>query len=353
MSSLTRREFLKAEVLGIGSLLLPPQSLSAAAGLERLGRVVETRLDVRARPDVGSQAVATLDEDAVIPWYREVIGVHPYRINQRWVETDGGYVYAPALQPVQDLPNIPIDSLSETSLGPGFWTEVSVPWVDVALDNPPARAPWLVNSARPRLYYSQIVWVDAIRQADDGSMRYRINERFGYGDLLIADARAFRPLSEAEVTPLAPEVEDKRVVVNLERQSLSCFESGREVYYCRVSTGIPFDVDGNPTDESTTPPGPHPVWRKLISVHMVGGTTGGGWDLPGVGWTSLFVGNGVAIHSTFWHNDFGVPRSRGCVNAQPEDAKWVFRWLAPVVPYDPGDVTVGMPGGTIIEVVEA
>ena len=85
---------------------------------------------------------------------------------------------------------------------------------------------------------------------------------------------------------------------------------------------------------------------------MSGGTTGGGWDLAGVGWTTLFVGNGVAVHSTFWHNNFGVPMSRGCVNARPRDAKWVFRWTNPIVSYLPGDVTVSMPGGTPVEVVE-
>lgn len=83
---------------------------------------------------------------------------------------------------------------------------------------------------------------------------------------------------------------------------------------------------------------------------MTGGTTGGGYDLAGVSWTTLFVGNGVAIHSTFWHNNFGEPTSHGCVNAAPEDAKWIFRWTKPIVAYDPGDLTVGMPGGTLIEV---
>jgi hypothetical protein len=47
-----------------------------------------------------------------------------------------------------------------------------------------------------------------------------------------------------------------------------------------------------------------------------------------------------------------VPRSHGCVNARPEDAKWIFRWALPQVNYDPGDVTVSMPGGTIVEVSE-
>jgi hypothetical protein len=90
----------------------------------------------------------------------------------------------------------------------------------------------------------------------------------------------------------------------------------------------------------------------MVSLHMSGGTTGGGWDLPGIGWTTLFVGTGVSIHSTFWHNNFGVPMSRGCINASPDDARWIFRWSLPVVPYDPGDVTIPLPGGTVVEVSE-
>lgn len=69
-----------------------------------------------------------------------------------------------------------------------------------------------------------------------------------------------------------------------------------------------------------------------------------------VGWVSLFVGMGVAIHSTYWHNNYGEPSSRGCVNANPDDAKWVFRWNQLEVMYDPGDVTVEMPGGTKVSV---
>jgi len=85
---------------------------------------------------------------------------------------------------------------------------------------------------------------------------------------------------------------------------------------------------------------------------MSGGATGAGWDTMGIGWTSLFVGQGVAIHSTFWHNDFGTPKSHGCVNVLPDDAKWIFRWTTPIVQYDPGDVTNNTYEGTRIEVVE-
>jgi lipoprotein-anchoring transpeptidase ErfK/SrfK len=86
---------------------------------------------------------------------------------------------------------------------------------------------------------------------------------------------------------------------------------------------------------------------------MSGGTTGGGYDLPGIGWVTLFVSNGVAIHSTFWHNNFGFPMSHGCVNARPQDAQWIFRWTTPFIDYDPGDATVSMPGGTRVLVAEA
>lgn len=357
MKQLSRRDFLKFKGTYLTGLYLSTRVKASPIydfpETERLGRVVEPRVEVKTRPDAGSQTVNILMQDAVVPWYREVVGLHSNRINQRWVESVDGFLYAPALQPVQDIPNRPVESIPETSIGPGMWTEVTVPLVDVVLANPPARAPWLINSSNPRLYYSQILWVDEVYEDGEGRLLYRVNERYGFGDKLWADAAAFRPLTEDEISPLSAEEEDKRVVVNIQRQSLSCFEQGREVYFCRVSTGVKFDGEGNPSAEWSTPKGPHPVWRKLISLHMVGGTTGGGWDLAGVGWTSLFVGNGVAIHSTFWHNDFGVPRSRGCVNARPEDAKWIFRWLSPVVPYDPGDVTVTMPGGTIVEVVEA
>jgi len=36
-----------------------------------------------------------------------------------------------------------------------------------------------------------------------------------------------------------------------------------------------------------------------------------------------------ALHGAFWHDGFGRPRSHGCVNLAPEDARWIFRWSDP------------------------
>jgi lipoprotein-anchoring transpeptidase ErfK/SrfK len=344
---INRREFLKTASLGLGAVLLQPlqQKLQLAdfPVSERLGRSF-AKVDIKARPDFDAQTVGNLYDDAITPWLREVVGYHPYRYKQRWVETPDGYIWASEMQQVRNLRNTPVTSLPETSLGTGMWVEVSVPYVDIALENKPASPGFRsrTEAGMPlRLYYSQILWVDQIKTGESGQVLYRVNERFGYGDLIWAPAEAFRPMTAEEVAPINPEVEDKRVEVNVEEkyQILSCYEGNREVYFCRISAGKKFDPDGTPLDSSATPKGVHTIWRKQVSSHMSGGTTGAGYDLPGIGWTSLFSGDGVAIHSTFWHNNFGGElMSHGCINARPEDAKWIFRWTNPPVVYDPGDL---------------
>ena len=38
------------------------------------------------------------------------------------------------------------------------------------------------------------------------------------------------------------------------------------------------------------------------------------FDLPGVPWNIFFDLAGTAIHGAYWHNDFGIRRSHGCLN---------------------------------------
>lgn len=353
----SRRDFLKIAALGMGSFSL--RSLQRLFPLpefpdyDRLGRVCAGKVILKARPDIDSPDVGSLYEDAVVPWLREVAGSRPLWNSQRFVETPDGFLYAPNLQPVRNEPNQPLNSFPAGEQAQGMWVEVSVPYADLALENPPPRSPWLRSAVQPRVYYSQILWVDQIKTDEQNQVWYRVNERYGgYGDIFWVAAEALRPLIVDDVSPINPDIEDKRVEVDVTYQTMSCYEGNREVYFARVSTGGKFDAQGNAVDEWSTPIGPHSIWRKMVSVHMSGGTTGGGYDLPGIGWTSLFSGNGVAIHSTFWHNNFGVPMSHGCVNARPEDAKWVFRWTMPSAPYGSGDVTVSGSGSTKVFVVE-
>jgi len=352
-NQLTRRDFLKWALMNIGGITLIPWKkiiqIPKFPQAERLGRVCEGRVFLKARPDYDSENVGTLYEDAVVPWIQEVVGRWPMRNNQRWVKTPDGYIWSPYLQPVENQPNKPIRDLPKLGDEAGMWVEVTVPYVDAVLDNPPARSRWLQyrieNGLGARFYYSQILWVDRLRTDNEGYVWYRVNERYGNpGDVFWVPGEAFRPITEDEISPINPNAENKRVVVDVNRsvQTLSCYEGNTEVYYCRISSG---QAEGSTQLTPPNTPG-FPIWRKLYSVHMAGGTNADGWDLPGIGWTSLFIGDGIAIHSTFWHNNFGEPMSHGCVNAKPEDAKWVFRWVRPRVPFETGDITIVGEGST-------
>jgi lipoprotein-anchoring transpeptidase ErfK/SrfK len=372
MDGISRRDFLKIAALGAGSLVVAPwqsRFLSASRkGIpdfpeaELLGRVTSGVVELKARPDPASETLGTLYEDAVLPWLRETPGQVPNYVfnNQKWVETPQGFIYGPWLQPVRNVPNQPVDSLRQTSLGPGMWAEITVPYVDVTLQNPPSSNSWVearVDEGLPvRLYYGQVFWVDTIKTDDNGQVMYRVNPNYYGGvDMLWAAAEAFRPITDDELTPIHPDAPDKRVVVDVTYQTMSCFEGNNEVYFCRVSTGAKFDMFGNVVDKWATPVGLHTISRKFISLQMSGGTTGAGYDLPGIGWVTIFATGGVAIHSTIWHNNFGDAMSHGCVNALPEDAKWIFRWTLPEVPYDPGmvDISLTQQASTRVAVVEA
>ena len=59
-----------------------------------------------------------------------------------------------------------------------------------------------------------------------------------------------------------------------------------------------------------------------------------GFDLPGVPWVLYITQSGISFHGTYWHNDYGRPRSHGCINLTPQAAKWLFRWTTPNVSVD-------------------
>ena len=356
---ITRKEFLNIAILGLGGLGLASQSrrfqLTEFPAYERLGRVCVGMVELKARPSLNSPTVGVLYEDAILPWLSEraAVDIDMNRIIQRWVETPDGYIYAPYIQPVRNLPNAAIAQLMPLSIGDGMWFEVTIPYADVILNNSPSTNSWVsarVEQGLPvRVYFGQVFFVDRIETRDDGNTYYRVNPNYYGGlDMLWVPAEAMRPIIPEELEPMNPEALDKRVVVDIKRQTLACYEGATEVYYCRVSTGI---------EVGSTPLGLHRVSRKFISLQMSGsgsGGTGAGYDLPGIGWTSIFVTGGVAIHATVWHNEFGFQRSHGCVNCLPQDAKWIFRWVQPTVGYYPGVVDISLTGdaSTTVEVIE-
>ena len=46
----------------------------------------------------------------------------------------------------------------------------------------------------------------------------------------------------------------------------------------------------------------------------------------------MFFEGGYGIHGTYWHDEFGVPKSHGCVNVSLPDARWLFQFVGPHLP---------------------
>ncbi|HNK63228.1 MAG TPA: L,D-transpeptidase [Anaerolineales bacterium] len=377
----SRRDFLKLAGLGLGVMAFQPYSrrkgldyvMEALAMPKRLpqfpaseiiGRVTDPDVDIRNRPTNDpnlNSSIGKLGADTLVEWGREVIGnVIGGLSNQRYVETPQGYVYASVVQPTRNLPNTPLTAMPAGQSG--FWAEVTVPYVELAMDGVVA-SPWLQDHITynfpPRLYYGQVVWIDQIR-ANNGFTEYRWNEDanghgYGYGaygEFFWADGAAFKVLTDADVAPINPDFDpnEKTIKVDLDYQTLSCMEGSNEVYYCRISSGKKFDpVSGAVSDQFATPAGTLMTHWKIISKNMTAGSAQAGYSTPAVPWCTFISGEGIAIHGAFWHNAFGERRSHGCVNVSVEDAKWIFRWTTPAVSLAAGEERRTLPDhGTIV-----
>ncbi|MHB8874489.1 MAG: L,D-transpeptidase [Myxococcaceae bacterium] len=130
-------------------------------------------------------------------------------------------------------------------------------------------------------------------------------------------------LHVAEVTQPPPGVTegDRWVDVNLAEQVLVAYQGARPVFATLVSTGRT-----NPT-----PVGVFRVWIKFAEAEMRGESNGRPYLVDAVPWTVYFFKD-FALHTAYWHDHFGEPRSHGCVNLSPRDARWLYFWTSPGVP---------------------
>jgi hypothetical protein len=374
----SRRDFLKVAGVGLGALAFRPLKLDAYyeklytpkllpqfPNSEIIGRLVD-QTDVRSRPTndpLLNTSIGALPADTCLPWTREVLGTAVGLVNQKYLETEQGYIWSSRVQPTKNLPNTPITEMPAGQ--PGFWAEVTVPYVDLTLDGV-AASPWmqdhLTYNFPPRVYYGQTIWIDQIRQ-NNGFVEYRWNEDanghgYGYGaygEHFWLDGAGVKVLSDVDVAPLSPDFDpnEKKILVDVTYQTLSCFEGNNEVYFCRISSGQKFDSTGAASNELATPVGDLSAWWKIISKNMTAGSEQAGYSTPAVPWCTFISGEGVAIHGAFWHNDFGERRSHGCVNVTPEDAKWIFRWTTPSISPVQSEQRLTFPDhGTMVTVKE-
>lgn len=117
--------------------------------------------------------------------------------------------------------------------------------------------------------------------------------------------------------------------VSISKQTLVAYEGERAVYVTLVSTGA--DGVGPPETTRSTVRGQFVVHTKHVSARMSSDEAGDEYDLREVPYVQYFH-EGYALHAAYWHDGFGTPRSHGCINLSPRDARWLFHWTEPAVP---------------------
>jgi hypothetical protein len=123
---------------------------------------------------------------------------------------------------------------------------------------------------------------------------------------------------------------DRRWIdVSILKQSLVAYEGRKPVYATLVSTGA--DGIGDPKKTRSTIQGAFLIHTKHVSVTMDDDAIGDEFDFRDVPFVQYFT-EGFALHAAYWHDDFGTPRSHGCINLAPRDAAWLFGWTTPEVP---------------------
>jgi lipoprotein-anchoring transpeptidase ErfK/SrfK len=215
-----------------------------------------------------------------------------------------------------------------------------------------------------------------------------------------------------ETWPDPAEKGEKWIDVSLRQQVLVLYEGKRPTYATLVSTGR--DRLGDPKTTLSTPQGSFRIRSKHIAAAMdseensavAGGTRAGGagssngdesskatsarllaaeregtklsaedqrrllnvkkgrdpeygvtrrrgslgFELRDVPWIQYFA-SGYALHGAYWHDVFGIPRSHGCINLAPIDARYLFFWTDPPVPDGWHGINVGAEMGEGTQVI--
>jgi lipoprotein-anchoring transpeptidase ErfK/SrfK len=345
---ISRRDFLRVGVFGVTAGLglvlpslrsiyrlleqdsltnFPHDFLAASNKIEPLspnqqGRVAEASVNVYDTPSFDGNRVNNYYRDTVLPISGLAIGRLEDSFNMVWYKVGvEGYVHSGVLQPVFTITN-PV----ATQIPPdGTLAEVTVPFTDAHWD------PGRDQPVAYRFYYATTYWVVDIVQDSEGNPWYGIrDDKWEY--IFYVLAQHLRIIPADELKPISTDVpsDQKRIEVHIPQQVMIAYEYDQPVFMARIASGAVFS-----NGDYTTPIGRHMTFHKRASRHMArGNLAANGYDLPGVPWNSYITEEGVAFHGTYWHNNFGQPRSHGCINLTPQASKWVYLWTKPEVPHN-------------------
>ncbi len=177
---------------------------------------------------------------------------------------------------------------------------------------------WVEDETLPLIERYQIL--------DDLPPRTRVGEHFVHR---VGEERYLKEwfVSVADVVQPTFDVGDDEIWlhVNVSEQTLVVYRGRTPVFATLVSTGL---------QGHDTPRGHFRIERKFVGRTMdhIGPDTGNdSYRIEDVPWTQYFD-RSLAVHGAFWHDRFGTPRSHGCINVSPPDARRLFFLTAPEVP---------------------
>lgn len=324
---ISRRKLLKLSggILAAAPFVRLPQlayaeSLVAAAPVVTefdypLGRAIYGTV-IRATPSLKGKVVKKVKQNEVIDLLGQT-AIDGGGYNPVWYKTEDGYVHSAFILPSLDEVNEPVDTVDEK----GFWAELTVP-MSAVRSAPNAKA-----GKRYNAYTGMTFKVIAVEKDGAGKSWYRLEEdNWSYTKAATyLDATHLRPLTQDDFAPLSTDVpaEEKHIEISLKKQTAIAFEGDKQVRSMRIASGMA---------GHDTPIGQHYIYVKTPGQRMFGGAAAdtGNYDLPAIPWVSYFTSYGVSFHGTYWHNDYGRPRSHGCANVAIADAHWIFRWANPV-----------------------
>ncbi len=345
LPTLSRRDFLKLAGATLTAVCLPgsvhsvrAQSPAPLAEYPRLGRIITDNTQAYEKPSLSSKVLKKYFTDQISSITDVTIGDEEPAYNRVWYELNGeGYVHSGSVHPVDVRPNEPVGQIPEE----GRLAEVTVPYTDCTW------SPLRTESVVYRLYYGTTYWVTGIFTDAEGIPWYSYYDE-KWKLTFYAKAAHLHLIEPEELKPISPDVppDKKRIEILLDAQAVIAYEFDRPVFMCRAATGAHFS-DG----DFRTPTGRYLMNRKRASRHMADGdfAAPASYDLPGVPWVSYLTDSGISFHGTYWHNDFGKPRSHGCINMPSPGARWIYLWTNPDVPW--GERWFQEDPGTIVDVI--
>ncbi len=327
----------------------------AEAAQEMWGRVTWAGYPIRAETGLNKPVVDYLHEGTVLPLLEVIDDEGGNPNNRTWYRIKEGYLYTSGVQVIEPyrMPQIRTSISTEIDGEPGFWAQTIVPVTTVHHGPSGAAVYDQENEMQVFHYYGSVHRVIDVDQDGAGNVWYKVFDDKPKAKPVWVLARYMRPLTDRDFAPINPGAKDKKLVMVLDTQTIKCYEGDELVFSTLTSSG---------GGGFGTPPGEWAVIYKQPSRHMYSGdgdpASGGDaeddfFDLPGVPFNVFFTTLGHASHGTWWHGDYGRPRSHGCLNVTPQDAQWIYRWVEPVAGYGVSAAGSSREPGTPVIVVQS